>query len=136
LARSTLRSALTLARAFFEIPALSSHAVSASSHCVSSSSYMRRSSCNSSITIAAGVTAVGLGGGGGGLHKANVDKPIMHQETSSATGRNGQNPTFLQRAPNGRPLPSSSTEVVATHCFGWNPRPYGASHDHHHGPSL
>jgi hypothetical protein len=32
------------------------------------------------------------GGGGGDLHKADVDKPTMHQEARPLIARNGQNP--------------------------------------------
>jgi hypothetical protein len=70
------------------------------------------------------------------MHKANTDKSMTHQQTSSATVRNGQSLTFLQCAPNGHPLSSSSTEVAASHCHGWNPHPSSASHDHRHVPFL
>jgi hypothetical protein len=52
------------------------------------------------------------------MHKANADKSTMHQETISAAVRNGRNGTFLQHAPSGRPLLSSSGEVVVTHYCG------------------
>jgi hypothetical protein len=132
LVHSASRSALTLARAFFEIPTFSSHVASYSSLRVSSSSHVRSSSYNSSTTTISDVDTAGLGGGGGG---ANKDKSTMHQETSSAAIRNGQNPTFSQHAPSGRPPSSSSGEVVVTCRCGLNPHPRDISHDHRHGQS-
>jgi hypothetical protein len=137
LVRSASRSALTLARAFSEIPTFSSHAMSASSLHMSSSSHARGNSCNSSTTVVGGIIVVGLGGGGGGrgMHKANTDKSTMHQETSSAAVRSGRSPTFSQHAPSGRSPSSSSDEVAATRCRGWNPHPGDVSRGSHHEPS-
>jgi hypothetical protein len=111
--------------------------MSASSLHMSSSSHARGNSCNSSTTVVGGIIVVGLGGGGGGrgMHKANTDKSTMHQETSSAAVRSGRSPTFSQHAPSGRSPSSSSDEVVATRCRGWNPHPGDVSRGSHHEPS-